>query len=351
MTGTDAFYIATLEEGLILEVNSNFENVFGYTREEVIGKTSLQLGLYNDPADQARTVSALKAKGYVRDLEIQGKKKGGELITVSLSVGVLLLNNKRHILGIIRDITEQQQAEAKIMEIETLKRVNQAKTELLSTVAHELKTPLASIKGNIESLLETDVTWSKRQELDFLQAAYDGTDRLALLIRDLLDMARIDSGRLSLNMKSHQVSEILDSVHDILSVITAKHKLKIIRGPDLPPLQGDITRIGQVITNLTDNATKFSQEGSPILIKAIFNEGNIVISVEDSGLGLAPEQISHLFDRFYQAHQPVSGKARGTGLGLAICRGIVESHGGKIWVESQPGKGSRFIFSIPATNR
>jgi signal transduction histidine kinase len=183
--------------------------------------------------------------------------------------------------------------------------------------------------------------------LDFLKSAYEETDRLAILIRDLLDISRIDSGRLNLDTRSYQISEILDSVHTILSVITAKHKLEIIQATDLPPLKADKLRIGQVITNLTENATKFSLEGTPILIQATRNDSNIVISVEDKGLGMNSEQISHLFTRFYQANPPVSGKTRGTGLGLSICKGIVEAHGGKIWVASQLGKGSKFSFSIP----
>jgi len=141
--------------------------------------------------------------------------------------------------------------------------------------------------------------------------------------------------------------EVLDSVSGVLSVISAKHKLKILKVPDLPPIQADKVRIGQVITNLVENATKFSAEGSQIEIEAKFNAGNVIISVEDHGIGMPPEVVSNLFNRFYQAKEVVSGKTQGTGLGLTICKGIVEAHGGKIWVESQPGKGSKFSFSIP----
>ncbi len=118
LTGTDAFYIATLEEGLILEVNNNFESVFGYTRDEAIGQTSLHLGLYDNPADRARMVSAIKSKGYIRDMELQGRKKGGKKITVSISIGLLTINHKPHILGIIRDITERKRAESALKQSE-----------------------------------------------------------------------------------------------------------------------------------------------------------------------------------------------------------------------------------------
>jgi two-component system, OmpR family, sensor histidine kinase KdpD len=231
--------------------------------------------------------------------------------------------------------------------MEALKRTNQAKSELLSNVSHELRTPLASIKGFIESLLETDVKWSKKQQVDFLQSADKETDRLTFLVRDLLDMSRIDSGKMVLNKQLSSADEILDSAAGVLSVITKEHELRVNLRPNLPHFQVDNIRIAQVITNLVENAVKFSPEGSLIKIEAKAMDDNIVFSVEDKGEGIPQAVIGNLFNRFYQAKRAAAGKTRGTGLGLAICKGIVEVHGGKIWVESQEGKGSKFSFSIP----
>ena len=214
-----------------------------------------------------------------------------------------------------------------------------------------MRTPLASIKGFIETLIETDVKWSKKQQLEFLQSANKEADRLTFLIRDLLDMSRIDSGKMVLDKRSYLVSEVLDSASGVLSVITVKHKLKVASLPDLPPVQVDKVRIGQVITNLVENATKFSAEGSLIVIKVKAVNDIVIFSVEDKGEGISQETIGHLFNRFFQVERAVSGKTRGTGLGLAICKGIVEAHGGKIWVESQTGKGSKFSFSIPVNSQ
>jgi len=218
---------------------------------------------------------------------------------------------------------------------------------LLANVSHELRTPLASIKGFIETLIETDVKWSKQQQMEFLRSADIEVDRLTLLIRDLLDMSRIDSGKLVLNYRSSNVREILDSASSVLLTITKKHTLNIYVSPDLPLIQADKTRMVQVITNLVENAAKFSSVGSAIEIEAVQKENWVIISVEDHGIGMPPDVVANLFNRFYQAEQLVTGKTRGTGLGLSICKGIAEAHGGKIWVESQVNKGSKFSFSIP----
>jgi two-component system, chemotaxis family, CheB/CheR fusion protein len=245
------------------------------------------------------------------------------------------------------DVTEIKQAEAKIRELESLKIINQAKSELLANVSHELRTPLASIKGFIETLIENDVTWTRKQQLEFLQSADKETDRLILLIKDLLDMSRIDSGKMVLDKRLYKISEILDSAAGVLSIIAARHKLAINTLPDLPSIMADKVRIVQVVTNLVENAAKFSKEGSRIEIAAGLDGNRLLISVEDWGTGMSPEVIANLFNRFYQAKQVVEGKTRGTGLGLAICKGIVEAHGGNIRVESQAGKGSKFCIALP----
>jgi len=181
---------------------------------------------------------------------------------VEINAAFIEWQGKPATLNFLTDITEHKQTEAKLIEIQALKRINQVKSELLANVSHELRTPLASIKGFIETLIATDVKWSKKQQMEFLQAANMQTDRLTLLIRDLLDMSRIDSGKLNLDKHSYLVGEILDSVSGVLSVITEKHKLKIVKAPDLPPIQVDKVRIGQVITNIVENATKFSASGN-----------------------------------------------------------------------------------------
>jgi PAS domain S-box-containing protein len=345
----DGVYIST-RDGKFVEVNQAMTAMFGYSREEMIGMDFRKVYVNPDGFDKFQ--QDIEVKGYLNDYDMECHKQDGTEIYCVLT-STIERDKCGSILGyqgIVHDLTERKQAEAEVVEIEALKRTNQAKSELLANVSHELRTPLASIKGFIETLIETDVEWSKEQQLDFLQSANKEADRLTLLIRDLLDMSRIDSGKLALDKRAYSIGEILDSVSGVLSIITKRYKLNIKHSPDLPNMLADKVRIGQVITNLVENATKFAEEGSQIVINTSLNDGEVIVSVKDSGIGMPPEVVSNLFNRFFQANIVASGKTRGTGLGLSICKGIVEAHGGKIWVESQPGIGSRFSFSIPVNN-
>ena len=240
-----------------------------------------------------------------------------------------------------------EEAEATAREAEKLREVDRLRSELLANVSHELRTPLASIKGYASTLLRTDVKWSVKQQKDFLETIDSETDRLTKLINDILDMSRIEGGALKLRLEQNRVSEILGHIMSHLNILAENHQLKINIPKKLPAVLADEMRIGQVISNLVDNATKFSPTGSEINISAYRDKNKVVVSVTDHGKGMTKDITDKLFNRFYQAEDVVTGRKNGTGLGLAICRGIIESHGGKIWVESKVGVGSTFNFSLP----
>jgi len=246
------------------------------------------------------------------------------------------------------DVTEKKEADARTLEMETLKQLNKAKSELLANVSHELRTPLASIKGNIETLIQDDVRWSRKRQLDFLNSANLETDRLNFLISDLLDMSRLDSGKLVLDKQIYDFGSILDSAMVTLASLTKNHHLDIELSMDLPRVQVDKARVVQVLTNLVENSVKFSPEGSHILIQAVADDTNVIINVRDQGEGIPRDMIEKLFDRFFQVQRVVHGKTRGSGLGLSICKGIIEAHDGRIWVKSNVGSGTTLSFSLPA---
>ncbi len=250
-------------------------------------------------------------------------------------------------IGTVHDITKLQEAETKVKEAETLREIDRLRNELITNVSHELRTPLTSIKGFATTLLQTDVRWSEKEQREFLEAIDQESDRLNNIISDLLDISRLEGGALKLERRSYQIYEILEAVNDNLSSLTEQHHLQVTVPKNLPPVFVDQMRIGQVLTNLVENATKFSPKGSPVVIEVESNKKWVTLSVTDQGGGIPPELSGRVFDRFYQTESIASGRKTGTGLGLSICRGIVEAHGGRMWVESKVGEGSRFSFTLP----
>jgi K+-sensing histidine kinase KdpD len=259
------------------------------------------------------------------------------------------------IIEVLRDVTDRKRMEEEIIrskaEIESLSHSEQFKTELLSTVSHELRTPLTAIKGFATTLLRPNVKLRKEEQRDFLQNIDQETDRLTHLISNLLDMSRLEAGALSLEKDSYQVSEIVESVRNRLDAITEHHKLRVEIPAGVPPVFADKTRIGQVLTNLIDNAAKYSKKGSQITVGAESSDNIVVINVTDRGEGIPYELLDKVFERFYQREAVVAGRRDGIGLGLSICRAIVEAHDGKIWVESKVGNGSKFSFSLPVSKK
>jgi PAS domain S-box-containing protein len=343
-------YLTLSEKGVILEANLTAAILLNLSRSKLIKQLLTHFILKEDQDIYYIHRKQVKDTDIPKTCVVRMLKTDGASFWAQILTSIVKEKGRATTYRVtITDVTEHQAYEAKIIEMEAMKVINQAKSDLLANVSHELRTPLVSIKGFIETLIEPDVKWSKKQQLDFLMSANKEADHLTLLIKDLLDMSRIDSSKLFLDKRPYKVTEILDSVSGVLSIITSKHKLDIKTSTRLPAVLADKSRIGQVITNLVENATKFSSAGSLIKIVVKSVNGNVEFSIEDQGIGMTKNEVNNLFNRFYQAKQVVVGKSRGTGLGLTICKGIIEAHGCKIWVESHTGKGSKFIFTLPAT--
>ncbi len=254
------------------------------------------------------------------------------------------------VVSVARDITQRRKADQKEREVDVLKEMDQLRGKLLADISHELRTPLASIKGFVSTLLRTDVSWSQAEQQDFLRTIGEETERLNRLISDILDMSRVDAGALRLTREYHQVSGIIESAMGRLSVLAKNHQLRTVVPPGIPLVFADEMRIGQVLTNLVENAAKHSLEGTEITIEAKHRGNEVMISVTDRGEGIPAELIPKLFDRFYQVEVIATGRKGGTGLGLSICSGILKTHGGRIWVKSELGKGSEFSFALPVSD-
>ena len=246
--------------------------------------------------------------------------------------------------------------------VEALRRLDRLKSELLSAVSHELRTPLAMIKGYASSLLREDVAWDEETRREFLQVIDEESDRLHMLIDDLLQMSEIEAGILRIHRQPLTIGKLVHRVVKRVRAHADNHTITTHVPTRLPWVNADPARVEQVLRNLVTNAIKYSPNGGTIRLHVsavVMGEGNkhwpagdeppthVLISVRDEGIGIAPEHLELIFERFYRVDGEATRKAGGSGLGLAICRGIVEAHGGTIWAESTPGEGSTFFFTLP----
>ncbi len=270
------------------------------------------------------------------------------LSTIASAVGVAIYNAKL--------FNDARQARAAAEDADA------AKSSFLSTVSHELRTPLTSVLGfakiihrRLEERLfplvpedDRKIQQTKRQVIDNLNVVVSEGERLTKLIDDVLDLAKIEAGKFTWNMESLTASDVIErAVAATASLFEAK-KLSLVQNiePGLPEVTGDRDRLIQVVINLISNAVKFTDSGS-VTCSAALRDGDLVVSVTDSGIGIAPVDQPKVFEKFKQVGDTLTDKPKGTGLGLPICKEIVEHHGGRIWVESKPGQGSTFSFTLP----
>lgn len=246
--------------------------------------------------------------------------------------------------------SEERAAELERLNTE-LRNVDRLKTEFLSMISHELRTPLTAIIGYTDLLLRGTHGDLNERQRRHQQAVKHGAQRLLSIINDLLDVSRLDSGLVELDFGPVSLEAVfqqaLAAVRDVAA--EARLTLRVEQPADLPPVLGDQARLVQVLTNLISNAIKFTPEGGRIELWAEPGEGErVCVHVRDNGSGIAPEHLSHIWDRFYQADSSVRRRYGGTGLGLAIVRGLVELHGGTVSADSGgPGRGATFTFDLP----
>ncbi len=232
-------------------------------------------------------------------------------------------------------------------EAEVLRRTDELKTALLNAVSHDLRTPLATISAAADSLLQTDIVWSPEDRTTFARDIANEAQRLGRLVDNLLDLSRIESGSLHPQKAWHDLSALVSEVLERLAPLVSRHEVRLDIPDDFPPVLLDYVEIAQVLSNLIENAVKYTPPGTEITIRAVRHDGAVRIEVADRGPGLPPEALSRVFERFYRVGG--SGpRPRGTGLGLAVAKGLVEAHGGQIWAENRPGGGARFVFTIPS---
>lgn len=342
----------------IMRINSEFTRLFGYTQEEAVGRNIDDLIVPKHKQKESQQLRDKVVHGHPVNLETIRQRKDGSLVHVSiLGTPVDFEGGQIAIYGIYRDITVRKKAE---MELRNAKRMaeeaNRAKSEFLANMSHEIRTPLNAIIGMTELALDTQLDPEQREYLEVIQTA---SDALLSLINDILDFSKIEAGQMELEQVDFNLREVVENVAELFSVRAAKKHLELLcyMDPQLPNwVTGDPTRIRQILVNLVSNAVKFTDEGEiSIHVEAKKPNGKtgrkddkvgLYFAVKDTGIGLTAQQKKHIFEKFTQADSSTTRKFGGTGLGLSITKSLVEMMGGKIWVTSQPGKGSTFHFTL-----
>jgi PAS domain S-box-containing protein len=335
-----AIMMADDQERLI-SWNKFTEQLLGMTKDDLHLKPVRSL--YPEDAWNKIRTHEVRQKGIQYHLETQMLKKNGEVIEVDISLSVLK-DPDGHItgsIGVIRDITDRKEADRKVKEAMDLK------SQFISTVSHELRTPLTIIKEDIALIMDGAAGRVKSKQKEILEIAQRNIDRLARLINDVLDFQKLQSGRAKFNMQDNNINSVIETVYSTMAGAVKKKGVELQLAIDntLPKVTFDSDKMIQVLTNLVSNAMKFTDKGS-ITISTRRIENAIRVSVIDTGCGMKQEDLPKLFQQFQQLNSG-NRKTGGTGLGLAISKDIVEKHGGRIWVESEFGKGTTMHFLLP----
>ncbi len=290
-----------------------------------------------------RTLSEAEANGWPlvgsgEPLFLEGDlvQPNGKRVSVEINFSPLFDRDKRlvNIIANVRDITRFREAD-------------EMKSTFISIVSHELKTPVALIKGYASTLRRQDAQWDEATVRESLQVIEEESDRLARLIDDLLDATRVQTGNFRLTPVEVDLDDLVRNVTRKFQSQTSRHTLIADVPSNLPIVHADEARITQVLNNLLSNAIKYSPEGGEIRVSSAVTPKEVIISVSDQGNGISAEDQKQLFTRFFRANNALTRKTQGAGLGLYLSKAIIEAHGGRIWVESDGKHGARFSFSLP----
>ena len=254
------------------------------------------------------------------------------LTTIGRQIGIAVENAR----------LTQQAAEVKI-----LREVDRLRSELIANVSHELRTPLGLIKISSSSLQMDDADFDRATQQKFLNSISEEATKLERIVEHLLDLGRVESGRLRLDKQPTDLGRLVTNAINSMEALSPRHHLVTHLPVESLMATVDAKRIEQVLRNLLDNAIKYSPDGGIITVQAYPDNVQILITVSDEGIGIPAEEWDRIFERFHRVENEITRRMRGAGLGLAVCQGIVEAHGGRIWVESQPGAGSTFCFTLP----
>jgi len=321
-------------EGRITYVNPSFVRLWGGSdQEEILGRNVLEFTASRDRASDI--LESLWSSGAWLGEET-GVRKDGALVDVELSASLVTDEAGRPICMMcsVIDITER-------------KKLERLKDDFIGMVSHEFRTPLTVIKGCINTVLTESSYLSPTETHQLLQDAADEADSLSDLIGNLLELSRAQAGQLTLYPEALDLQMATRKAVKKVAARYPAYRVSLDLPPDLPPVSADPLRLERVLCNLFENAAKYSPAGGEVRMSAKLDADGIVVGIADQGPGISPGDQARLFGPFQRLEQAAPGGGGGMGLGLVVCRRLVEAHGGSIWVDSEPGKGSTFFFTLP----
>ncbi len=319
--------------GCIVMVNPVAEEILGIRQEEVRGRSQVEV-VRNYSLSQL--ISEVLGEWRPQRREISLIYPEERILEATAAPVCGEGRERRGVLVVLYDITE-------------IRRLERVRAEFVANVSHELKTPVTSIKGFAETLLE-GALYNHRAAEEFVSIINEEAERLSRLIQDLLELSRIESREVKPQPENLDLTVEIKEIVDRLQPRFRKKGLELSTG--LPPeavyVRADRDHLEQILSNLLDNALKYTPEGGRVTVGLLPGEIEVIVVVEDTGIGIPAEDLPRIFERFYRVDKARSRKLGGTGLGLAIVKHLVNANGGRVWVESEPGRGSRFYFSLPA---
>ncbi|MCL5995071.1 MAG: ATP-binding protein, partial [Chloroflexi bacterium] len=244
-------------------------------------------------------------------------------------------------------IYNQRLLEAEATARQEAERANELRLRFLAMISHELRTPLTSIKGFTTTLLANDVEWDAQTQREFIGIMNQEADKLTDMIDQLLDLSRLEAGSLAINPEKQQLSHIISGALPQLTAIALNHRLVIDVSDQLQPVRADRQRLTQVLTNLVSNAAKYSPAQTNITLTATHAHDYVRVDVSDSGAGIPAQDRLYVFEAFRRGNDERVRRTKGAGLGLAICKGLIEAHGGRIWIQDQDRPGTTISFTLP----